>query len=113
MRGWCVAVKSLLVFSINDMKRSRILLPISTSTCVCARFPVRHQLKCLGVDYTVDNSLIFWAMAVRVNASSELTLRKYASHRYLNKLAELGIVSQQMNNQPRGKEKLSLGTRNE
>jgi hypothetical protein len=40
------------------MKRSRILLLISR---VLARFPVRDQLMCLGVNYTVDN--IFWAIA--------------------------------------------------
>ena len=71
MRGWCVAVKSLLVFSDkNDMRRSRILLLISTLTSVRARFPVWLQLKCIAVNFMIDNSHFFWAIGLEVSHQS-------------------------------------------
>ena len=75
MRGWCVAVNPSLYSQINDMKRRRVLLLISTSAGV---------FLC-GVNFILE---------------MPLSLPKHASYIATNKLAE-PTVSQQMNNQRR------------
>jgi hypothetical protein len=86
MRGWCVAVNPSLYSQINDIKRRRVLLLISTSAGV---------FLC-GVNFIVHNSLIFWEIRLEM----PLSLPKHASYIATNKLAE-PTVSQQMNNQRR------------
>ena len=53
--GGFVAIKSLLVFSDKWREKKPLIaahLDVPMLTCVRARFYVRLEMKCLGVDYT-------------------------------------------------------------